>query len=287
MNKNTATVGDYMVRDIQWVTPNMTVMEVKDKIIKSNFHGFPIVENRYLLGYVTAKELLNHIDRPDARIREVMRRGTICAVPTMSIDDATRILFRYGLRNLPIVDEEKRIIGIISNIDVVRSQIEKSKPEKVQSVKKFLESQNNIHLKEVNEEVEISKILPTQKEVFMDELIGRQYELKRGLNEPLILIKRRDGYIVVDGHHRVMAAKRMNMRTFNAVVLVPDDMDVRLGLERTAEKWGLRTLDDVNVIEGAKHPFMEITTMLLPKEDAAELNERLVQSSKANPHMAP
>lgn len=273
-----ATVGDYMVRKVHTVGPNMTVEEVRQQIINSSFHGFPIVENGYLLGFVTAKELLRYIDKPDAKIRTVMRRGTICAIPSMSIDDATRILFRYGLRNLPVVDEDKKIVGIISNIDIVRSQIEKSRPGKVMSVKNFLEQQNGIRMKVVNKEISLDRVIPTQKEVYMDELIGRQYEIKRGLNEPLIVVERRNGFIVVDGHHRVMAAKKMGMKNFNAIVLVPNDYDVKFGLEKTAERWGLRSLDDVTIIEGAKHPFMEVTTMLLPSEEASAINQRLIDN---------
>jgi len=271
-----ATVGDYMIRDVQVVGPNMTVEEVRQKIISSNFHGFPIAENGYLLGFITAKELLRHIDHPDAKIRSVMRRGTLCAVPSMSVNDAMRVLFRYGLRNLPVVDEDKKLVGIISNIDIVRSQIEKSRPGKVMSVKSFMEQQNGLKMKVVNKEIPMSRIIPSQKEVYMDELIGRQYEIKRGLNEPIIVIERRNGFLVVDGHHRIMAAKKLGMDSFKAIVLVPNDYDVKLGLEKTAERWGLKSLDDVTIIEGAKHPFMEVTTMLLPNEEASTINETLM-----------
>ncbi len=275
-----ATVGEYMIRDVHTVSPDMTVEQVRQEIINSNFHGFPIVEKGYLLGFVTAKELLRHVDKPDAKIRSVMKRGTLCAIPSMNIDDATRILFRYGLRNLPVVDEDKKLVGIISNIDIVRSQIEKSRPGKVMSVKNFLEQQNSIRMRIVNDDVPVEQIIPTQKEVYMDELIGRQYEIKRGLNEPLIVVKRRMGYLLVDGHHRVMAAKKMGVKTFKAIVLVPNDLEVSFGLEKTAQRWGLHTLDDVKIIEGSKHPFMEVTTMLLPSEEASGINQRLIDNAK-------
>jgi CBS domain-containing protein len=195
------TVADYMVRTVVSVSPEMTVKEVVKKMINSNFHGFPIAERGYLLGFVTAKELLKFMDEQDATMRQVMKRGTICVIPSMTMDDATRVLFRYGLRNLPVVDENKKLIGIISNIDIVRSQIEKSRPSKVMTVKSFMETQNGIRMKIYNDDIPIDQAIPTQKEVYMDELIGRQYEIKRGLNEPLIVIKRRNGYLVVDGHH--------------------------------------------------------------------------------------
>ena len=273
-----ATVGEYMVRNVHTVSPDMTVEQVRQEIINSNFHGFPIVEKGYLLGFVTAKELLRHIDKPDAKIRTVMKRGTLCAIPSMSVDDATRILFRYGLRNLPVVDEDKKLVGIISNIDIVRSQIEKSRPGKVMSVKNFLEQQNGVRMKVVNKDIPIDQIIPTQKEVYMDELVGRPYELTRGLNEPLIVVERRSGYLLVDGHHRIMAAKKLGLREFKAIVLIPNDLDTKFGLEKTAERWGLHTLDDVAIIEGSKHPFMEATTMLLPSEEANGLNQRLMDS---------
>ncbi len=267
-----------MVRNVHTITPDMTVEQVRQEIINSNFHGFPIVEKGYLLGFVTAKELLRHIDKPDAKIRSVMKRGTLCAIPSMSVDDATRILFRYGLRNLPVVDEDKKLVGIISNIDIVRSQIEKSRPGKVMSVKNFLEQQNGVRMKVVNKDIPIDQIIPTQKEVYMDELVGRQYELKRGLNEPLIVVERRNGYLLVDGHHRIMAAKKLGLKEFKAIVLIPNELDTKFGLEKTAEHWGLHTLDDVAIIEGSKHPFMEATTMLLPTEEANGLNQRLMDS---------
>ena len=273
-----AIVADYMVRDVISVEPQMTVKEVTEKMINSNFYGFPIAERGYLLGFVTSKELLRFTDRPDATMREVMKRGTVCVVPSMKISDAIRVLFRYGLRNLPVVDDNKKLVGIISNIDIVRSQIEKSRPSKVMSVKNFLESQNGLRIKIVNMNVPMKQVLPSQKEVYMDELIGRQFEIKRGLYEPLIVIKRRGGYLIVDGHHRAMAAMKLGLDNFRAIVLEPNNLDVKLGLEKTAEKWGLHTLDDVKIIEGSKHPFIEVTTMLLPDEELESINKRLQES---------
>ena len=277
------TVADYMVTSVHSVEPEVTVKEVSKMIGDSNLHGFPVTKKGYLVGFITAKELLRFTDRPDAKIKDIMKMGTRCAVPEMSIDDAMRVLFRYGLRNLPVIDKQGKLIGIISNIDIVRSHIERSRPSKVLSVKTFLEQQNGIHLKMVTGDIPVAEVLPTQKEVFMDELIGRQYELKKGLNEPLIVVKRRGGYLVVDGHHRIMAAKMMGAVTFNAVILEPDNYDVKLGLERTAEKWGLWSLDDVKIIEGSKHPFIEMTTRMMDSDEMEKLNERLNSSNNDIP----
>ena len=276
MSEEKPLVGEFMVRNVQTIDPNMTVSQAVEQIINSEFHGFPVAENGYLLGFVTAKELLRCMDQPNAKIRNIMKKGTFCAIPSMTISDATRILFRYGLRNLPVIDEDRKLIGIISNLDIVRSQIEKSRPNKVMTVKKFLEETNGIKMKVVNKDIDVDRVIPTQKEVYMDELVGRQYEIKRGMVEPLIVVERRNGFLVVDGHHRILAAKKMGMKTYKAIVLIPNDYEVKLGLEKSAEKWNLRTLDDVKIIEGTKHPFMEVTTMLLPSEETEALTKKLI-----------
>jgi IMP dehydrogenase len=120
----------------------------------------------------------------------------------MDLDDAARVLFRYGLRNVPVINDRGMLIGIISNLDVVRSHIERATPNKVLMVKTFLEKKHGITIVVKRRVIPIDELRPTQWEVFADELLGRQEEIKRGLVEPIIVVQKRDYYLLVDGHHR-------------------------------------------------------------------------------------
>ena len=60
-----------------------------------------------------------------------MSDNLIVADPEMDINDAARVIFRSGIQKLPVVDEKNHLLGIISNSDVIRSQIEHVSPEKV------------------------------------------------------------------------------------------------------------------------------------------------------------
>ena len=71
------------------------------------------------------------------------------------------------------------------------------------------------------------------------------------------------------------SVKEVDVKSNPSSVLEPNNLDVTLGLERTAEKWNLHSLDDVKIIEGSKHPFIEVTTMLLPDEEVENINKRL------------
>ena len=258
-------VEDYMIRDVISIPGDLTVEDAIDKLIHTEFHGMPVTERGRLVGFVTAKELLRNINKPYAKIKDIIRKGTYSVSPDMDLDDAARVLFRYGLRNVPVINDKGMLIGIISNLDVVRSHIERATPNKVLMVKTFLEKKHGISITVKRRVIPIDELRPTQHEVFADELLGRQEEIKRGLVEPIIVVQKRDYYILVDGHHRVLAAKQMGVKQFSAVVLEPD-RDIELGMERSAKEWGLNTLDDVKILDKAHHPLVEITTRLLKDE---------------------
>ncbi len=97
---------------------------------------------------------------------------------------------------------------------------------------------HNVNITVVRGEVNIDDLVPTQGKVFADELEGRIYELKKGLAEPIIVIHKPEHWLLADGHHRVVAAKRLGIEKIDAYILqVPKD--IRLGMEKTARDAGL------------------------------------------------
>jgi len=256
----TATVKEYMTRDVATASPTDTVGEVARRIVESDGHnGFPVSETRKVEGFVTASDLLLADD--DALVFTVMTEDLIVAHPDMNVDDAARVILRSGIRKLPVVDDAGNLVGIISNTDVIRSQIERATPEKVGKLMRTLEQIHGITVHEERDTVELADLIPTQARVYADELEGRQYELERGLAEPLVVIDNAGTLLLADGHHRVMAADRIDMEEMDAYVIVVDD-PVQLGMERTAEKEGLRSIQDIEVVDYARHPLVETTRRL-------------------------
>jgi CBS domain-containing protein len=258
-------VEDYMIREVVSVPISYTVKQAVDLLISTEFHGMPVTDDGHIVSFITAKELLRAYPTPERPIKEIIRKGTVTVNPKMDLDDAARILFRYGLRNVPVVNDDGTLLGIISNLDIVRSHIERATPNKVAMIKNFLETKHGISIMVRRRIVPVESLRPTQKEVYADELLGRKEEIKRGLVEPIIVIQKNDHFILVDGHHRALASKQMGVRQFSAFVLEPS-RDVDLGLEHSADEMGLYTLDDVKIIDGSHHPLVEITTRLLKSE---------------------
>ncbi len=252
-----ATVKEYMTRDVQTVSPDDTVAEVARRIIESEGHnGFPVTDGRKVEGFVSTRDLLLADD--DALIFTVMTEDIIVAHPEMAVTDAARVILRSGIQKLPVVDDAGNLVGIISNTDVVRSQIERATPEKVGKLMRTLEQIHDISVTEERRRVRLDDLIPTQGRVYADELEGRRYELERGLAEPLVVIDNDGTTLLADGHHRVLAADRLGIEEMDAYVIVVD-ATVELGMQRTADKEGLSSLDDIEIVDYARHPLVETT----------------------------
>ena len=122
-------VKDYMTYDVVSVDLHGTVQSVIEKIQQTKHDGFPVVDGNAVVGYIAARDLL--FVKPGETIEQAMSGELIVADPEMDITDAARVIFRSGIQKLPVVDEKNHLLGIISNSDVIRSQIEHVSPEKV------------------------------------------------------------------------------------------------------------------------------------------------------------
>lgn len=255
-------VRDYMTYDVVSVDLHGTTQDVIEKIQKSNHDGFPVVDGDEVVGYIAARDLL--FVKPSETIEHVMSGHLIVADPDMDINDAARVIFRSGIQKLPVVDEKNHLLGIISNSDVIRSQIEHVSPEKVFNFMTTLKKLYGVDPTLNRGIVPLRDILPTQSKIYEDELEGRIYEIQKGLAEPIIVVKRPGKTILVDGHHRAIAAKRLGITALDAYIIEIGE-DVELGMERTAKAMNLSTLDDVQVLDYARHPLVAITHRLVKR----------------------
>ena len=256
-------VKDYMTYDVVSVDIGGTAKDVIDRIHKTHHDGFPVIDNTVVVGYISARDLL--FVHPSTPVEQVMSKNLIVADPEMDINDAARVIFRSGIQKLPVVDERSHLLGIISNSDVIRSQIEHVSPEKVFNFITTLKKLYNVDPNLDRGTVPIRDLLPTQSKVYEDELEGRIYEIKKGLAEPIIVVKRPGRTILVDGHHRAVAAMKLGITALDAYIIDIRE-DIELGMERTAHAMNLRTLDDVQILDYARHPLVAITQRLVKRE---------------------
>ncbi len=249
-------VGDYMTYDVDIVSPDSTVADVIGLIERTGHESFPVVRNGKVDGYVTSTDLL--LCGQNDKISKVMSTDLVLAHQEMDLADAARVMFRTGMSKLPVVDKHGKLIGLLSNADVIRSQIERADPKKVWKLKRTLETIHDVKISVANDKVAINQLVPTQSKIYADELEGRTYELKKGMVEPIVVIRKPGKLLLVDGHHRVIAARKLGIDTMDAYILILEK-DISLGMEKTARNIGLHSLNDIKILDYPPHPLVEFT----------------------------
>ncbi|HEV2317143.1 MAG TPA: CBS domain-containing protein [Thermoplasmata archaeon] len=268
-------VRDYMVLEVEHLPSTTTVGTAIERLMRSRHHGMPVTDSSgKLIGFVSAKELLRHSNERSLTLDKIIRPGTYTASPEMALDDVARIMFRFGLRDLPITDDDGKLCGIISNLDIVRSHFERANPAKAETLKSLLSERYQLPFSFRRGLVPIAALVPTQWKVYEDELEGRRYELERGFAEPLLVVQKGDKWILIDGHHRALAAQEMGLTQLQAYILRSDKPDefanTEIGLERIAKDHHLESLRDIEVDHSGHHPLIEVTTQLLRRFETIE-----------------
>lgn len=262
IGRDSARVEEYMTRDVATVAPDTTVADVARRIAESEGHsGFPVSPNggQRVVGFISARDLLLADD--EDRVADLMSTDLLVANPDMDVQDAARVILRSGIRKLPVVDEDGDLVGIITNADVIRSQIERATPEKASKLKRTLETIHGVEARQERRRIDLDALIPTQPKVYADELEGRMYELERGLAEPIVVVDNAGELLLADGHHRVLAARRVGIDEMDAYIIRIDER-IELGLARAAAEESLESVADVEVVDYAHHPLVEATQRL-------------------------
>lgn len=256
-SEDSLTVEQYMTQDVSTVALTETVGAVARRIAASDDHsGLPVTDEGHVEGFVSASDLLLADD--DTPISDVMSTDLLVADPEMDLDDAARVILRSGIQRLPVVDDDGMLVGIISNTDVIRSQIERATPDKVEELRETIEDVHGTETAQERKTVSLSSLRPTQTRVYADELEGRSYELERGLAEPLVVVDNAGDVLLVDGHHRTTAANELGIEEMEAYVITVDE-HVDLEMAKTADEEDLNSIDDITIVDYARHPLVEST----------------------------
>ena len=259
------TVEEYMTREVSTVAPTSTVRELATRIADSDDHsGLPVTDDGHVEGFVSASDLLLADD--DAPIEEIMSTDLLVAHPEMDLDDAARVILRSGIQRLPVVGNDGDLVGIISNTDVIRSQIERATPDKVEELQETIEDAHGVEATQERRQVELAALKPTQTRVYADELEGRSYELERGLAEPLVVVDNAGDLLLVDGHHRTTAANELGIEEMEAYVIAVDT-PVELEMAKTSADEELTSIDDITIVDYARHPLVETTERMGEDEE--------------------
>jgi magnesium transporter len=117
------TAGALMTTDYAWVPGNITVAEAFDRLrlqapdSETIYYVFVLDEQRKLQGVMTLRKMV--LAARQAMIRNVMEKNVVSLKPGDDQEKVAQIMARYDLIAIPVVDDDDRLIGIVTHDDII------------------------------------------------------------------------------------------------------------------------------------------------------------------------
>jgi len=105
------------------MAPTASLIEVAQTMRDKDIGAVPIGENDRLIGMVTDRDIVvrglaQGKDLSNMTARDVMTEGIVYCYANEDLGDALRIMEDKKIRRLPVLDENKRMVGMLSMGDV-------------------------------------------------------------------------------------------------------------------------------------------------------------------------
>ena len=119
-------VRDAMTDDVCLTGPDRSIREAAEMMADQDIGALPVGENDRLVGMITDRDIaVRAVARglgPDTKIREVMSPEVMYCFEDEELDDVTQNMGGVKVRRLPVLNRDKRLVGIISLSDLTRRE---------------------------------------------------------------------------------------------------------------------------------------------------------------------
>jgi CBS domain-containing protein len=118
-------VSEIMTRDVRVANPNETLQHAAKLMASLDAGVLPVGENDQLIGMITDRDIairgIGEGRSPDTAVREVMTEDVKFCFEDQEIEDVARTMGDIQVRRLPVLNRQKRLVGILSLGDVALS----------------------------------------------------------------------------------------------------------------------------------------------------------------------
>ena len=111
--------GEVMTRDVVTVRPDAMIREAARMMDDLNVGALPVCDGRRLVGIITDRDIVVRSTadgmRPDATpVQAVMTADVYWCFETDTIEEIEDAMARRQVRRIPVVDRDKRLVGMIA-----------------------------------------------------------------------------------------------------------------------------------------------------------------------------
>ncbi len=131
-------IKDVMTKSADWISPDTTLAQAAQKMQSEDIGFLPVGENDKLIGSVTDRDIVIRAvaqgkDPNTTKVRDVMTAKMYYCFDDQSVDEICDNMADIKVRRLPVVNRDKRLVGVVSLGDLSQAK-EKSSGEALKHI---------------------------------------------------------------------------------------------------------------------------------------------------------
>jgi CBS domain-containing protein len=116
-------IREIMTSGARCISPDASLTKAASLMRELNVGSLPVCENDRLAGMITDRDIAIRAvaearDLPGTPVRAIMSPEVVYAFEDQDVEDAARVMEMNQIRRLPILNRDKRLVGILALGDI-------------------------------------------------------------------------------------------------------------------------------------------------------------------------
>src|SRR5215204_7373421 len=118
-------VSEAMTADVRVANPEETIQQAARTMASLDAGVLPVGEKDHLIGMITDRDIairgIAQGKGPKAKVRDVMTEDVKYCFDDQDVEEVARNMADIQVRRLPVINHDKRLVGILSLSDIATS----------------------------------------------------------------------------------------------------------------------------------------------------------------------
>lgn len=125
-----------MTTDPVVVSPNQTVQDVSELMVRERVQQIPVVnEEHHLVGLITSYDLWRNTSQGEANedqlVKDVMTTNVLSITPLDKVGTAAELFMDRRFKSLPVINLRNELKGVVTAFDVIKHVLKEEYPEPI------------------------------------------------------------------------------------------------------------------------------------------------------------
>lgn len=128
-----------MTPDVEVIRSDETIQEAAKKLARLNIGAMPICDGENLRGMLTDRDIVTKViaegkDPSKVTARDLETEEPVWVGADSSLEDAMHTMAHNKVRRLPVIDSNRKLVGMLSQTDVVKALPKDKAVEMVEAI---------------------------------------------------------------------------------------------------------------------------------------------------------